>query len=277
MKKMALLFPLLLLACGKTPPPLATNGTPVATQGLPACNPANFPLHKGSSNCSPVGSAFQGDGAEEWHVTKTGGLAHRYLGPPCTSRKISCGMTLYYGPCGAAIDPNEDPAWMGGRDAKVFLPSSGHGFSYQVTTYYGINSQTVLDPDDHEPYTSQPLYPPVDATCRVTLCEAPGMPATDITVNVNSLGGAALGRVQSDPPGITLPGGGELSGVFPGDVTLIAEPTGKHVRAVFSGDCEKAGEYGRRAECVVKLAPDPMVTVAFECEKGFTCGKGSKD
>jgi hypothetical protein len=281
MKKSALVFPLLMMfACGKTPLPLATKETPVATQGLAACNGANFPKRLGSPpSCSPTGSDYQLAGAEEWHVIpQTGGLAHRYLGPACTSRKLPCDKILYYGPCGAAMDPNEDPAWVNGRDAKVFLPASGHGLGYQVNTYYGIYSNVVSSP---EPYSGQPLYPPVTASCLYTLCIAPGIPAFKLTLGIfsppNVPAGATLGRVRSDPPGIKLSGAGEASGVFPGDVSLIAEPTERHVRAVFSGDCEKAGEYGQRAECLVKLAPDPNVTVNFECEKGFTCGRGSKD
>jgi hypothetical protein len=62
--------------------------------------------------------------------------------------------------------------------------------------------------------------------------------------------------------------------LFSGDVALTAEPTNKHARAVFSGDCKKTGEYGERAECIVKLAPDPKVSVTFECEKGFSCARG---
>jgi hypothetical protein len=280
MKKLTLMFPLLIMfACGKAP--LVTQGTPVATQGPPACSGANFPIKKGSSSsCAPTGSAYQ---PEVWHVIGTqggGGLAHRYLGPACTSRKTTCGNALFFGPCGAALDPNEDPAWVDGRNATVFFPAAGHGVGFQVTTYYGQYSNTVLNPENPEPYTGQPLYPPVVATCPFTACIGPGIPAIEVTLAILSLNvpaGTSLGRVLSDPPGITLQGSGEASGLFPGDVTLIAEPTGKHVRAVFSGDCKKAGEYGQRAECIVKLAPDPKVTVTFECEKGFTCGSGGKD
>lgn len=279
MKKLALMFPLLImLACGKAP--LVTQGTPEATQGLPTCSGANFPIKKGSSSsCAQIGSSFQLDGVEVWHVIGTqggGGLAHRYLGPACTTRTRTCGSSLYYGPCGAALDPNEDPAWVGGRNAAVFLPAAGHGVGYQVTTYYGQYSNNVFS----EPYTHQILYPPVTATCPFTACIGPGIPAIEVTLAILSLNvpaGTSLGRVLSDPPGITLQGSGEASGLFPGDVTLIAEPTGSHVRAVFSGDCERAGEYGQRAECIVKLAPDPNVTVTFECQKGFTCAGASKD
>jgi len=58
---------------------------------------------------------------------------------------------------------------------------------------------------------------------------------------------------------------------FEGDIRLIANPTGSHARAVFSGDCSKTGDYGKKAECFVKLAPDPKVTVTYQCQAGFTC------
>jgi hypothetical protein len=83
--------------------------------------------------------------------------------------------------------------------------------------------------------------------------------------------------VTSDPPGITLSHAGRASGTFEGAVTITADPTGKHARAVFSGDCIKIGEYGQKAECHVKLAPDPKVTVTYECRAGFTCEPGNKD
>jgi len=55
------------------------------------------------------------------------------------------------------------------------------------------------------------------------------------------------------------------------DIVFLCLPSAKHARAVFSGDCIKTGEYGKKAECSTKLAPDPEVTVTYECEKGFTC------
>jgi hypothetical protein len=282
MKKLVLVYSLLIMsACMKPSSPLATTGTPPATQGLPACNGANFPMLMGPSpSCSPVGNNDQSFVPEVWHVIpKTGGLAHRFLGPACTSQTVVCEQVRFYGPCGAALDPNEDPAWVGGRDAKVFLPKSGHGTGYQVNTYYEAYSNTVYGPSPGaEPYTNQIPYPPVGATCRYTLCIGPGVPGITLTLDIlsppNVPAGATLGRVRSDRPGITLSGAGKASGVFPGDVNLIAEPTGGHVRAVFSGDCEKVGEYGKRAECLVKLAPDPNITVNFECEKGFSCEGG---
>lgn len=286
MKKLALVFPLLIMsACAKAP--LTTNGTPAATQGLPACDGRYFPMvKKGSSSCAPNGASHPLEGAQMWHaIGQNGGLAHRYIGPACTNKTVPVGdnpfpngmptMVLQFGPCGAAIDPNEPLDLMNGTDAKVFLPSSGHGYGYQVTK---PDNTTAFTP---EAYSSQLLYPPVAPTCPYTLCFGPPKsldhPRPGVKVTLNIPAGSTLGRVRSDPPGITLSGADEASGLFSGDVTLIAEPTGSHVRAVFSGDCKKPGDYGQRAACIVKLAPDPKVKVTFECEKGFTCGRGSKD
>ena len=299
MKKLALLFSLLIItAFGIRPLHNATtNGTRAATQvtrprppvqRLPACDGKYFPMTKnsGSSSCAPTGSIHQQPGREVWHaIGQSGGLAHRYIGSVCINKTVPVGdnpfphpgattMLLQFGPCGAAKDPLEPSDLTSGTNAKVFLPTSGHGFGYTVTT----STQTVSYP---EPYVSQPLYPPVTAGCPYTLCvaspdpQAPGRPAVKVTVSVPA--GSALGSVQSAPPGITLSGAGEASGSFSGDVVLIGAPTDRHVRAVFSGDCQKTEQYGQRAECIVKLAPDPTVTVTFECETGFTCGSGSKD
>ena len=276
MKKLALLFLLLsLLACGKGPV-ATTTGTPTFTTGLAACNGRNFPEfgQGGSSSCCPAGGYLGVEG--EWHVFETQGvkkLAHRYLGKACTTETRIDGKTLNFYPCGAAKDPLEDPQWINGTSTTIFRPTSGIGCGYQVTN---------PDYSYPEPYSDQQLYPKVTATCPYTACTGDAIAAVKVTVGIfptppNVLAGARLGRVLSNPPGITLSGAGESSGLFPGDVTLIAEPTGGHVRAVFSGACNKAGEYGVRAECLVKLAPDPKVSVTFECEKGFTCGGGSKD
>jgi hypothetical protein len=93
-----------------------------------------------------------------------------------------------------------------------------------------------------------------------------------VAVNVKS----GIGRVSSNPPGITLSHVGKAHAIFEGAVTIIAEPTDKHARAVFSGDCVSRGGYGQKAECKAKLAPDPKINVNFECEKGFTCERGSQ-
>jgi hypothetical protein len=266
-----LVFPLLMmLACRKGP--LTNEGNPVFTTGLSACSGANFPIHLGgSSSCCPAGGYLGVEG--EWHVyvAKVGTkevemLAHRYIGKACTPQWWIQGKVLEFGPCGAAKDPVDNPNWMNGINPTIFRPASGVGCGYQVTNPDG---SIFSNPEN---YTDQPLYPGVTASCRFTDCLAAGVPAVTLFVGTNVPVGPSLGRVRSDPPGITLSGAGKASALFPGDVTLIAEPTGKHARAVFSGDCNKAGEYGQRAEGLVKLAPDQKVTVTFECEKGFTCG-----
>jgi hypothetical protein len=259
MTKLTLVFPLLMmLDCGNVP--VTTTGTPTVPQGPTACNGTNFPSNKpSSSSCCQEGSSLTG---EIWHVIGTGdnGLAHRYLGKACTAN---------FGPCGAAKDPLEDPQWINGTGTKIFRPASANRCGYQVKNSSGVTTNFP------EPYNSQTLYPGVTASCAFTACVGK-TPVVKVYASMFNrpvaLGGISLGRVVSNPPGLTLSGTGEASGLFPGDVTLIAEPTGKHVRAVFSGDCIKAGEYGDRAECVVKLAPDPKINVTFECEKGFTCG-----
>jgi hypothetical protein len=259
--KLALVFLLLtMLACGKAP--VTTTGTPTFTTGLPvSCDWKYFP--SGSSSCCQVGN--DQNGGEEWHVIdipgKPNGLGHRYLGKACS--------TLAFGPCGAAKDPLEDPLWINGTGTTIFRPASGTGCGYQVTNA----GNTISFP---EQYTDQATYPGVTAGCYFTGCSG-NTPFFILNITVNVAAGSSLGRVLSDPPGITLSGAGEASGSFPGNVTLIAEPTGRHVRAVFSGACNKTGEYGERAECIVKPAPDPKVSVTLECEKGFTCGRGSKD
>ena len=160
-----------------------------------------------------------------------------------------------------------------GHDTKIFKPvSKPQVCGYQVTK--PDNSISSFP----EGYTAQPLYPGVAAACPFTLCKDVGIPGVLVTVvlsvSPNVIPGSSPGSVHSDPPGITLSSAGQANGPFSGDVTLIAEPTDKHVRALFSGDCKKAGEHGQRAECIVKLAPDPKVTVTFECQNGSTCGKG---
>lgn len=293
MKNFALAIPLLIIsACGRGD--LTTKGTPVATEGLPTCDGRNFPIQLGgSSSCclarytlypygDPNGQALEG-GNDMWHVFKDkkgdDALAHRYLGKACTTIRIPIGQAIgqvSIGPCGAGKDPAEDPNWLIGTNTKVFKPvSHPQVCGYQVTKPDSIISSFP------EGYTAQTLYPGVTATCPFTLCKADGIPATSVTAVLflppGVMPGSSLGRVHSEPHGITLSGAGQASESFPGDVTLIAEPTGGHVRAVFSGDCVRAGEYGQRAECIVKLAPDPKVTVTFECQKGFTCGGRSKD
>jgi hypothetical protein len=188
-------------------------------------------------------------GDDMWHVFKDkqgdDALGHRYLGKACTTIRIPIGEAIgevSIGPCGAAKDLGEDPNWLKGHETKIFKPVShpqvcGYQVTKPDTTIYSFP----------EGYTAQTLYPGVTATCPFTLCKGDGIPATMVTVVLflppDVMPGSSLGRVHSDPPGIALSSAGQAREAFPGDVTLIAEPTDKHVRALFSDDCKKAGEH----------------------------------
>jgi hypothetical protein len=255
----------------------APQTSPQAFEVKNACDGKYFPINK------PAPGSCCEQGKDIYQVIgQNGGLGHRVIGIACTREdtpgtfSTHCGegtdLPCTFGPCGVEIDKTH-PAWQNGKDTKIFRPSSSGECGYQVT----INAVTTFF--HPEKYTGQqPLYPSVTGTCPYTACATGGKPVTKVTVVTyippNSPTGASLGRVTSSPAGITVSGRARASGLFSGDVTLSAEPTSKHARAVFSGDCKKAGEYGEKAECVVKLAPDPKVTVTFECEKGFTCTRG---
>jgi len=182
-----------------------------------------------------------------------------------------------FGPCGAAKRPD---AVENARDVHIFkpvLPSSGDvcGYKYVIPPPTAVEQPIRVSIPEEFISTKQAEYPKVDPTCPYTVCKGT-TPATAVTVVLTTSAGVRMGRVVSNPPGITVSAAGKTSAMFSGDVTLTAEPTNKHARAVFSGDCSKTGGYGERAECIVKLAPDPNITVDFECEQGFTCGAGGK-
>jgi len=285
MKRFALVcLPLITVGCWKPHQQSPIKGTPVVYQGLPACSGSNFPMNKGgSSSCCMHAISLQGDlQGEVWHVIGTqgnGGLGHRFLGGACSTESGSPpGTTLTFGPCGATM-PQSDGA-PNGKDVTIFkpvLPSSPNVCGYEYTNPDG---SIVSKP---EKYVSgqQPTYPGVTAACTYTVCVGDRTPGIELTVSLQAMvtvqAGASMGRVVSNPPGIRLSAAGKTSALFPSDVTLTAEPTSKHVRAVFSGACSKSGGFGERAECLVKLAPDPKVTVNFECEQGFTCRGGRMD
>lgn len=139
-----------------------------------------------------------------------------------------------------------------------------------------------------EEYTSQKLYPSVEAKCPYTRCLDGGKPGVTVTLTAKTLN--ATGRVESDPPGISLLGAGTASAPFAGQgdadddhpghphhdqkeiATLTATPTDKNARATYSGGgCDEIGKYGDPVRCKVRLAPDPSITVTYECKQGFTC------
>jgi hypothetical protein len=278
MKKLLMCLVLTAVGCGKPPLPLATNETPVSTLGLPACDGRNFPIGKGGSSHCCVDSGTV-KGKEQYFVigmTEDRGFGHRYLGTACTTEtrinENGQSVAVSFGPCGAAKGTDTD---QGATSVHIFRPVSPSSPNECGYTYVKSDGSGTLSIPEEFMSMKQAEYPRVDAACRYTLCKG-ATPATDVTVVLTTPGGASMGQVVSNPPGITASRAGEFHGQFPGDVTLTAEPTGKHVRALFSGACTNTAGYGERTECVVKLAPDPKVTVSFECEKGFTCGIGSK-
>lgn len=271
MRKLVLVFPMLILflAFGTLPEKTlqsagqgvtAPQTSPTAVETPPPCDGKYFPKKKAAP-----GACCQ-EGIDIYQVIgQSGGLGHRVIGTACTVGPGPDGRTRTYGPCGVAIVPTSPQAQ--GTDVKIFKPHilvnvCGH----QVMPFN--RTQPVFYP---EQYDNQLLYPPVTPTCPFTFCDG-AKPVVRLNVSVSA--GTTLGRVTSSPAGIKLSGAARASGLFSGDATLTAEPTSKHARAVFSGDCKKSGEYGEKADCLVKLAPDPKVTVSFECEKGFTCARG---
>jgi hypothetical protein len=204
------------------------------------------------------------------------GIGIRQIGPHACSTKTgetTCqGHQCYFGPCGVAkleSPPPVDPLPPGsfpGTEAVIFHPSQGKVCGYQFRS-----GQHVLISEPELYFLGQqPPYDPVVAGCKYTVCGRGG-PASIITIS--TLPSAATGRVVSNLHGIKLSGTGKASGEFLDAVTLTAFPKGRHARAVFSGGCIETGEYGKKARCDVKLAPDPEVIVTYECQKGFTCNR----
>jgi len=90
MKKLASMCLLMIaVGCGKPPLPPVTNGTPVSTQGLQACDGRSFPIGKGgSSHCCMDSQTAKGK--EVYFVigmTGDRGFGHRYLGQAWHHRK----------------------------------------------------------------------------------------------------------------------------------------------------------------------------------------------
>jgi hypothetical protein len=254
------------IACGRpVQKPKVNNVVAVAVNS--SCDSNRFPIGKGDSpSCCQQGSDI-------FHVLEgTREVIHRQVGPACTNKdpRVTCiGKACDFGPCGTTIVPIV-PSRRSTKDGIIFVPMSNpHECGYQATETptSGFESEVISSP---EAYSQQPQYSGVIATCLYKRCPAhAGPPVSDFEITIRTLG--ATGRVKSNPAGITLSGSGKASGAFSDAVTLTAQPTGRHARAVFSGDCIETGEYGKSAECRVKLAPDPKVTVTYECEKDFRC------
>lgn len=177
----------------------------------------------------------------------------------------------FYGPCGAGI-VNSPEGTPGGYNAHVFMPNSKpQSCGYDVSIKHG---DVLVSEHDPETYSGQQNYPGVTASCPYTSCRVGGKRADLISIEI---AGEATGLVRIDSLGIALSGAARARLAFSESITLIAEPAGEHARALFSGDCIKTGDYGKKAECGVKLAPNPKVTVTYECPKGFTCEPSRKN
>lgn len=248
---------------------------------LPQCDGTHFPMllpdgsKSGSSSCCQKGIDF-------FFIGPGNTLAHRQIGLVCSKLDTTTNCKDHdcdFGPCGARIvsHPQADPNTI----IHVFEPKSNPQL---CGTQVIVNGQAIslsgsVGPPD-EPYTDQPIYPAVTASCPYTRCIVGGIPAVTLTVTAETHN--ATGHVESEPAGISLSGEGKSPGVvFPKDphsppphprvAILEAEPKGNHARAVFSGDCANHGAFGKKARCEVPLVPDPKVTVTYECREGFTC------
>jgi hypothetical protein len=252
---------------------------------LQQCDDSHFPmlLSDGSKGGSPsccqkgIDFFFTGPGSK---------LGHRQIGQVCSkidpsTNSVTTNCTdreCTVGPCGASIigaqqaDPN--------TIIRIFEPKSNPQL---CGTQVIVNGQAVASSGSIGPpvelYTDQPIYPAVTASCPYTRCIVGGIPAVTLTVSAETHN--ATGHVDSEPAGISLSGSGTSTNVFPKDpqsppphprvAILVAEPQGKHARAVFSGDCTNNAGFGEKVHCDVPLVPDPQVTVTYECQDGFAC------
>jgi hypothetical protein len=227
-----------------------------------SCDGDRFPMHVGAGiarECCQLGD-------ETWHISPRapGGISHRIYGLPCREADgigTACsGMQCSYGPCGGFNLP-----LIGAAPALIFHPGSDPSVcGYQYTLPGGVVTSWP------EPYSGQPLYADVVASCPFTTCLVGGVPATTLTVTSDA--SAASGALSTNPEGIAFAGGGSAKWNFADvHVHLKARPSGPHVRAVFGGDCDQVGDYGEDAVCNLRLGPDKSVTVRYECEDGYSC------
>jgi hypothetical protein len=209
--------------------------------------------------------AHEGPGAK--------GLAFRLLGKRCTKYGSTdpCSVpgadACPIGPCGAA-----PLLLIQGTEQHIFKPKHAvKACGYQVKLQPNSAGVDQIDayPELYDNANPQVEYPKVTPSCPYTACLG-HEPA--ITVSVTSVANGATGTVTSNPPGISLTGAGTGSGLFADPVKITANPTGPNARAVFSGSgCTASEEYGHTVHCSVPLAPDPAITVTFECKPGATC------
>jgi len=174
------------------------------------------------------------------------------------------GSQCQFGPCGAAIQGfTTDTVLSSPADAHVFHPQhavKSCGFQAEI----GPNLFSFYP----EPYKDQLEYPKVTPSCPYTSCVSWKMPG--ITIAVTGVEDGASGHVKSEPPGLSVDGAGTASKTFAGPIKLIATPN-QNAKALFSAQCEIVESSGDNQTCKVPLAPDPQVTVTYQCKPGQVC------
>jgi hypothetical protein len=261
MRRCALFQIVLLVGCGGADTKRAADaGVPDAapiSAALNKCDPAHLPMNR----ATPLACCQKDD--EAWFISgnqsSLGTLVHRRHAKACTLADGvtgGCnGMDCTYGPCGAT-------------NLETFPPPSHVFHPLSDPTVCGREASTL--PGVPEAWTgAQEPYGTVTPACPWTGCTTGG-PVVSLAVTTTAA--TATGRVTSAPAGIDITGAGTATvGFSVLETTLTATPTGDHARAVFSGDCAATGDYGKSASCKVTLGPEKTVTVAFDCEGGYTC------
>jgi hypothetical protein len=195
-------------------------------------------------------------------------IAFRLIGTACTKYNSSdecSGMQCDFGPCGAAIQGfTTDTVGPPANDARVFHPKHAvKACGFQAEVGPGLFSFYP------EKFVDQLEYPKVTPSCPYTTCVSRKEPG--ITITVTGVADGASGSVNSEPPGLSVDGAGTASKAFAEPVELTAKPNA-NARAVFSGGgCDIVGDYGHTKSCHVALAPDPQVTVTYQCKPGEHC------
>jgi hypothetical protein len=215
---------------------IAQNQSTATTNPIPVgavCDGNNFELEidgmrGGSTSCCQSGN-------EEFFVGPRGNFAHRSIGPACTMLDGSTNCDdgsgslpkCLYGPCGGHVLPD---TLKDSVQTVIFIPRKSSLQACGHQTWLG--EDRLYDPEEYILGDNhQTNYSGVNPSCVYTACIAGIGPAYDGTIT--TVDGGAIGRVVSDPPGIKISGTGAAIGRFARNVTLIAEPTGEHARAVF--------------------------------------------
>jgi hypothetical protein len=268
MKIYSLLVAPILIGCGTdlASEEVANKRSPAAETAAPApteCDSDHFPMASDTIQ-DPAGCCQLGN--ETWHIVpqRAGGIAHREYGPACTYVDGTPGCTrnaLCYGPCGGLN--LEGP--IGASPSFIFKPSDGRAACGWHATL--PDGSATYDP---EPYTDQEVYPGLVGTCPFTACTPGGTPV--VNLDVTAVAAGATGSVKAVPEQLKLAGAGAARWQFADpDVHLVAQPSGRNARAVFSGACAATGKYGAGLSCKLRLGPDKKVTVTYQCAPGLTC------